>query len=105
MKAKEIYEALCKFRNSEGKEGKAPAQPNECVRSYQDEDDGIDVIDVISHTRYEGDDSGAVEEVIASYAHSRTFEIRPDMNLFYDTLYDEAGNIMENSHYTQMDPE
>lgn len=88
MKAAEIYEALCQCRNPEIEGGKAPVElKQEGVKVIDVDDNGMDVI---SHTRYEGEDGGIVEEVITSYDHSRTFEIRPDPNHFYITLYDET---------------
>lgn len=101
MKAAEIYEALCQCRNPEVGGGKAPVElKQEGVKVIDVDDNGMDVI---SHTRYEGEDGGTVEEVITSYDHSRTFELRPDPNHFNITLYDEAGNKISDSHYMQMD--
>lgn len=101
MKAAEIYEALCQCRNPEVEGGKAPVElKQEGVKVIDVDDNGMDVI---SHTRYEGEDGGTVEEVITSYDHSRTFELRPDPNHFYITLYDETGNKISDSYYMQMD--
>ena len=101
MKATEIYDALCQCRNSKVRGGKAPVElKQEGVKIIGIDDDEMDVI---SHTKYEGEDGGTVEEVIISYDHSRTFELRPDHNHFYITLYDEIGTKIRDSHYMQMD--
>lgn len=101
MKAEEIYNALCQCRNPEANDGKAPMQlKQEGVKICDIDDDGMDVI---SHTRYEGEDGGIVEEVITSYDHSRTCELRPDPNHFYITLYDKTGSKISDSHYMQVD--
>lgn len=101
MQAKEIYEALCQCRDPETEGGKAPMQLKQEGVKVSDVDD--DEMDVISHTKYEGEDGGIVEEVFISYDHSRTFQPRPDSNHFYITLYDKEGNIISKSHYMQMD--
>ena len=101
MKAEEIFEALCQCRDPDVKGGKAPIQlKQEGVKVTDIDDNGSDVI---SHTKYEGEDGGTVEEVITSYDHSRTFELRPDSNHFDITLYDKAGNTIRKSHYMRMD--
>lgn len=101
MKAAGIYSELCQFRSSNGKYGKAPVQlEQEGVKKIDIEDNGADVI---SHTKYVGEDGGAVEEVITSYDHSRTFELRPDTNHFDISLIDETGKQVSESHYMQMD--
>ena len=55
------------------------------------------------HTRYVGEYGGIVEEVITSYDHSRTFELRPDTNHFDISLFDETGKQVNEDHYMQMD--
>ena len=73
MQALEIYEALCQCRDPEAEGGKAPMQlKQEGVKVSDVDDEGMDVI---SHTKYEGGDSGIVEEVIVSYDHSRPFQL------------------------------
>lgn len=100
MKAVEIYSELCQFRSSNGRYGKAPVQL---------EQEGVRIIneakgaEVISHTKYVGEDGGTVEEVITSYDHSRTFELRPDTNHFDIRLFDETGKQVSTNHYTQED--
>lgn len=102
MTAKEIYDALCQFRDPEAEGGMSPVQlKKEGVKVSTVDDDGMDVI---SHTKYEGEDGGTVEEVITSYDHSRTFELRPDSNHFYIALHDKKGKKMEDSNFMQMDP-
>lgn len=101
MKTDEIYEALCKCRNPEEKDGKSPMQLKQEGVKIIDIDDNR--MDVISHTKYEGEDGGMVEEVIISYDHSRTFELRPDPNHFYIKQYDKTGKIIREAHYVKMD--
>lgn len=101
MKATEIYNELCQFRSSNGKGGKAPMElEQEGVKIIDIEDNGTDVI---SHTQYVGEEGGTVEEVIISYDHSRTFELRPDSNHFYIKLFDETGKQVSENYYMQMD--
>lgn len=101
MKAVDIYRELCQFRYSNGTSGKAQVQlKQEGVQIIDIKDNGADVI---SHTKYVGKDGGAVEEVIISYDHSRTFELRPDTNQFYIKLFDENGKQINEYHYMQMD--
>lgn len=101
MKGAEIYSELCQFRSSNGKVGKAPVQlEQEGVKKIDIEDNGADVI---SHSQYVGEEGGSVEEVIISYDHSRTFELRPDSNHFYIKLFDETGKQVSEDYYVQMD--
>ncbi len=101
MKAVEIYDVLCQCRDPKAEGGKTPMQlKQEGVKMSEIDDDEMDVI---SHTKYEGEDGGIVEEMFISYDHSRTFEHRPDPNHFYITLYDKKGNKIKGSHYMQMD--
>ena len=101
MKAAEIYNELCQFRSSNGKGGKAPVElEKEGVKIIDIKDNGTDVI---SHTQYVGEEGGTVEEVIISYDHSRTFELRPDSNHFYIKLFDETGKQVSEDYYMQMD--
>ncbi len=101
MKTDEIFESLCQCRDPEKEGGKAPVQlKQEGVRIIDIDDNGMDVI---SHTKYEGEDGGMVEEVIISYDHSRTFELLPDTNHFYIKQYDKAGEIIREAHYMKMD--
>lgn len=101
MKAAEIYKELCQFRSSNGKGGKAPVQfEQEGVRIIDIQDNGADVI---SHTKYVGEEGGTVEEVIICYDHSRTFELHPDTNHFYIKLFDETGKQVCEDYYMQKD--
>lgn len=101
MKTEEIFSALCNFRDSQNNGGISPAQlKQEGVKSTDVDDNGQDVI---SHVKYEGEDGGTVEEVITSYDHSRTFDLRPDTNHFSITQFDSTGKEVKSASYMQMD--
>lgn len=101
MNGIEIFNKLCECRNPDAVSGKSPIQlKQEGIKITDIEDNGVDVI---SHTKFEGEDGGIVEEIITSYDHSRSFELRPDPNHFYIMLYDKMGNKIRDAHFMQMD--
>ena len=101
MTSREIFEALCACRNPDVEGGMAPNQlATNGVKMIDIEDRKPDVI---SHTEYYGDDGGKVVEIYESYDHSRTFELRPDSNHFYISLYDEQGQLKDNAHHVYWD--
>ena len=87
MNASEIFKNLCDFRSQKG--GMSPYELEKSGVEVKDMSSSeIQSDDLISCKRYIGEDGKEVQEMISSYDHSRTCELRPDTNHFIITNLD-----------------
>ena len=101
MNGSEIFKNLCIFRESNQERGISPAELKKL--GIRMEDLPTNSNDEISRTLYYGDDGYNVLEVYVSYDHSRTFELKPDTNHFYLTLFDTSNNEIQRKTFMTID--